>query len=394
MTTTVAPPAPPVLDAPRRIEHFEAASLDITPAEQLRRIRQQAPVFREWLRRSGTVTAFAARSLVTLPYPRRFGLWEACSLPLPYVWITNRMFVVQWRDADDRLRTLVAEPSDYDLGVGTPYISRALQRMPGGEQKALRRFFVRHPRVVDQLAAMGIVPADVDYVSFDHLHTQDIRRLVGTRGPAPDLGHPDSPVPPLFPNARLIVQRDELAHVRDVHPFQQRFHQSWTYEDIREDSLLLVDGDVLLGPGVALLRTAGHTLGNHSLVVNTERGIFTSSENAIAVECYAPEYSEIPGVRRWARTWGFEVVMNFNTPEYASWQYNSMIKEKLIADPLPGRPELRQVFPSSELTRHRYAPRIRPIHEHGDLTVGTPVGGAAALAARPTAAALAKEVQR
>jgi len=377
VTTIATPPATPAtpdLAAPRPIEHFEEPSLGITPAEQLRRIREQAPRFREWLRGTGTVSAFAARSLVTLPYPKRFGLWEACSLPLPYMWMTNRMFVVQWRDQDGRTRTLVAEPSDYELGTGTPYIHRALGRMPGGEEKALRRFFVRHPRAVDQLAAMGIAPEDVDWLSFDHLHTQDIRRITGTTAPAPDLGYASSPVPPMFPNAKLIVQRDELAHVRDVHPFQQRFHQSWTYDDIREDSLHLVDGDVLLGPGVALLRTPGHTLGNHSLVVNTERGIFTSSENGIAVECYAPEFSEIPGVRRWAQAWGYEVLLNFNTPEYASWQYNSMVKEKLIADPLPGRPELRQVFPSSELTRSRWAPGIRPIYEHGDLTIGAPVG--------------------
>jgi len=43
--------------------------------------------------------------------------------------------------------------------------------------------------------------------------------------------------------------------------------------------------------------------------------------------------------------------MNVNTPEYASWQYNSMVKEKLIADPVPDQPEFPQVFPSSELTR-------------------------------------------
>jgi hypothetical protein len=384
VTATLTPPVSPALPqapAPRRIEHFDEPSLDVTPAEQLRRIREQAPRFREWLRRTGTVSAFAARSLVTLPYPKRFGLWEACSLPLPYVWMTNRMFVVQWRDEGGHTRTLLAEPSDYDLGTGTPYIARAVGRMPGGEERALRRFFVRHPRVLDQHAAMGIAPEDVDWLSFDHLHTQDIRRITGTTEPAPDLGHADSPVPPMFPNARLLVQRDELAHVRDVHPFQQRFHQSWTYRDIRADRLEVIDGDVLLGPGVALLRTPGHTLGNHTLVANTARGIFTSSENGIAVELYAPEHSRIPGVRRWAQAWGYEVVMNFNTPEYASWQYNSMIKEKLIADPLPGHPELRQVFPSSELTRSRFAPGIRPIFEHGDLSVGTPAGTAGAAVA-------------
>jgi hypothetical protein len=174
----------------------------------------------------------------------------------------------------------------------------------------------------------------------------------------------------MFPNARLIVQRDELAQVRDVHPFQSRFHQPWTYADIRPDSLLVVDDDVLLGPGVALLRTPGHTVGNQTLVVNTARGIFTSSENGVAAECYAPEHSRIPGVADFARRWGFEAILNFNTPEFASWQYNSMVKERLIADPVPHAPQFPQVFPSSELTRHRFAPHFRPTFEHGDLTVG------------------------
>jgi hypothetical protein len=46
-----------------------------------------------------------------------------------------------------------------------------------------------------------------------------------------------------------------------------------------------------------------------------------------------------------------------------------MIKEKLIADPLPERPEFPQVFPSSELARHPLAPGIRPTFRHGDLTI-------------------------
>ncbi len=352
-----------------KIDHFEAPNLDTTPAQQLQDIRRRAPEFREWLRATGQVDVLAARSLVTLPYPKRFGLWEACSVPVPYLWMTNRMFVVQWKQ-DGMTKTLLAEPSDYELGIDTPFLKRSIDRLPLRRDRALDTLFVRHRHVEENLAELGIAAEDVDYITFDHLHTQDIRRLVGTNNPAPDLGRPDEPVPPSFPNARLIVQRAELEHVRNVHPFQARFHQSWTYSDIREDQLLIVDGDVLVAPGLALLRTPGHTLGNHTMVMNTSRGIFTSSENAIATECYTPQHSKLPGVAKWAKEWGYEVVMNFNTPEYASWQYNSMVKEKLIADPLPDRPQLLQVFPSSELTRHKLAPGIRPAFEHGDVTIG------------------------
>lgn len=378
MTTTLIPLAPTApAGEPRlqRIDHFAGPGLSTTPAAQLAAIREQVPAFKEWFRSTGTVDCLASRSLVTLPYPTRWALWEACSMRgLPYVWMTNRMFIVQWHE-EGRLRTLIAEPSDYELGANTPYIHDALEERPGGRLNRVRRWFadnafVRFPGVLERLAGIGIDPAAVDYLAFDHLHTQDIRRLVGTTAPAPDLGYPDAPAPPMFPNARLIVQRDELEQVRDVHPFQSRFHQPWTYRDIRTDSMLTVEDDVLVGPGVALLRTPGHTTGNHTLVVNTERGIFTSSENGVAVESYAPEHSRIPGVADFARRWGFEVILNFNTPEFASWQYNSMVKERLVADPVPHAPQFPQVMPSSELTRHRFAPRFRPTFEHGDLTVG------------------------
>lgn len=354
----------------QRIEHFEGPDLTVTPAEALRRIRTAAPAFKEWFRATGTVDVFAARSLVTLPYPRRFGLWEACKVPVPYIWMTNRMFVIRWTEGD-RVRTMLAEPSDYELGIDTPYLAKSIDALPLGRDRALDTFFTRHAHVDEHLSALGIAPDEVDYLSFDHLHTQDIRRLVGTTGPAPDIGFPDGPVPAMFPNAQLIVQRDELEHVRDVHPFQARFHQSWTYDNIDMDRLMVVEGDVLVAPGLALLRSPGHTLGNHSLVVNTDRGIFVSSENGIAAESWAPEVSRIPGVAKWAREWGYEVVMNFNTPEYASWQYNSMIREKLIADRIPEHPELPQIFPSSELTAHRLAPRIKPVFEHGEVTIGS-----------------------
>ena len=131
MTSTLAPA---ISASP--IDHFRAPDLGATPAEQLREIRVRAPGFKEWFRSSGQVTAFAARSLVTLPYPKRFGLWEACNLPVPYVWMTNRMFVVQWQE-EGRTKTLLAEPSDYELGIDTPFLKRSIERLPLKRDKAL-----------------------------------------------------------------------------------------------------------------------------------------------------------------------------------------------------------------------------------------------------------------
>jgi glyoxylase-like metal-dependent hydrolase (beta-lactamase superfamily II) len=365
MTTTTLPTGFTSID-----DRLPLPSLEETPAAALRRIRSEAPAFREWFRATGELSAVATRSLVTLPYPREFALWEACTARTKFVWMTNRMFVLQWQQ-DGRTKTLLAEPSDYDLGIDTPYLRHAIDRLPMSEERALKLLFVRHPRVTDQLAALGIKPEDVDYLVFDHLHTQDIRRLVGTTTPQPDLGFTDRPVPPMFPNAKMIVQKTELAHVKDAHPFQARFHQSWTYDDIDESRLLVIDGSVLVAPGLALLRTPGHTLGNHTIVMNAPgRGVMTSSENGVAVEAYAPRFSKLPGVAAFAKRWGYEVILNFNTPEWASWQYNSMVAESLVADPIPGHEQFPQVVPSSELVKHRFAPRVTPTFRHGDLTIG------------------------
>ncbi|MCW2950278.1 MAG: hypothetical protein JWN41_1291 [Thermoleophilia bacterium] len=360
----------PALTEPVAIDHFALPTFETTPAAQLRAIREVAPVFQQWLRGTGQATTFAARSLITVPYPVKYGFYEACTAPVPYVWFVNRMFVVQWHDANGALRTLLYEPSDYDLGIETPFFRHEYDKFARVSKAAADRLSVNHKRVHEHLADLGLRREDIDYIAFDHMHTQDIRRIVGTTEPAPDLGFPTEPVPAAYPNARVVMTRDELTHVRDVHPFQQRFFQSGTYDHIREEQLLFVDGDVLLGPGVALLRTPGHTLGNFSLVVNTERGIFASSENGIAVESYAPLHSKLPGVAKWARRWNYEVVMNFNTPEYASMQYNSMVKEKLIADPIPGAEQFPQVFPTSEFTKYWMAPGIKPTYEHGELTLG------------------------
>lgn len=362
------------------IEAFTPVTLDEPPARALARVPDETAAFREWFVQQGQVDALVSRSLVTLPYPRSYALWEACSAPVPYVWMTNRVMVVRWREGD-RTVTLLAEPSDYELGIETPYLQTSVERLPLRKDRAVDWFFRRHGTVTDHLADLGIAPEDVDYLVFDHLHTQDIRRLIGTTAPAPDLGYPDAPVPATFPNARLIVPSTELEHVREVHPFQARFHQPETYRHIDESRLLLIDGDVLVGPGVALLAAPGHTLGNLTLVFNTPRGIFTSSENGVAIDCYVPEHSRLPGVCRWAREQKLDVVLNFNTPEFASLQYNAMIREKLLADPVPGHERFPQVLPSSELARHPLAPGIKPTYAHGDLTVGSLQAATAEVAA-------------
>ncbi len=346
------------------ITTFDAlADVDGGPGAQLRLARQLAVAFRDEFAGSGEPDDVSTFDLVTLPYPVRFGLWRAARTPVPFLNITNRMLVVRWTEDDGRRRTLLFEPSDTELGVNTPYFAALAAKTP---DIVFRHLATSHGTVPEHLAAAGIKPEEVDYLAFDHLHTQDVRRWIGTSAPQPDLGGGE-PLAPLFPNARLIVQRDELTALADLHPLQQPWYQPDTYRSLRPEGLAVIDGDVLLGPGVALLRTPGHTAGNQTLVVNTATGVWASSENVIAAECLTPEHSRIPGLARWAQQWGQEVVLNANTIEDTARQYTSIVIEKTLVDRAQADERFLQFLPSSELTANRLAPGTAPTFSHGGI---------------------------
>jgi hypothetical protein len=341
----------------------------LPPGVELGAIRESADDMRKAIIDSGHPDAVTTCDLITLPYPTRFGLWRAGRSPTPFLWFTNRMIVVQWTDASGGRRTLLWEPSDHERGEFTPYYEDLTERMPLPRERSRSLLSTVHGTVLGHLRALGIDPADVDYLAFDHLHTQDVRRHLGTSRPVPELGSPSAPVDAWFPNAKLITQVREWETIRHIHPIQAPWYQPETYEDLREESLLFIDGDVLLGPGVALMFTPGHTAGNMSLVVHTDSGIWVSSENGIAAECWMPEASQIPGLRGWAAQWGQEVILNANVLEFTAWQYDSMVAERLVADPTPDG-DFCQTFPSSELMGHRLSPLTKPTYVHGAIRHG------------------------
>jgi hypothetical protein len=343
----------------------------IPPGAELDALREAVPDVRAEIIASGTPVGVTTCDLVTLPYPTAFGMWRAATSPAPFLWITNRMLVIQWEDSGGRTRTLLWEATDHERAEHTPYFAKLAARNPLPQ----RLIATRHGSVLGHLKALGIDPADVDYLAFDHLHTQDVRRLIGTTRPAPDLGSPHEPIEPWFPNAVLLTQAREWEAIRHLHPLQAPWYQPDTYLHLPPDRLALIDGDILLGPGVALIETPGHTAGNQSLVLHTDRGLWTSSENGVAAESWAPAASRIAGLRRWSVEWGQRVILNANTIEFAAWQYNSMVVEAAIADPTPDG-VFPQCFPSSELTAHPMAPMLRPTYHHGAIEHGRVRGGA------------------
>lgn len=351
----------------QKISHFEEAHAEQNPGRQLQKIKEAIPKFKEWFKSTGKASAFHSCDLILAPYPTKYGLFRAGNSPTPFIWFTNRMFIVQWK-AQGRTWTLLNEPTETVLVSETPYYATFKEKL--GDFLSTKVLSKEIGKVESYLEKFGLKPEDIDYITYDHLHTQDVRRWLGTTKSQRDIS-PIAPLKPYFPNAKLIIQQREWDVLPSPHPLQKIWYQPEKFEDIPEDRLEFIDGDVLLGPGVMLMWTPGHTQGNHSLVVNTDTGIWVSSENGIAAECYAPEESGIPGLKKYAKNTGYEVVLNGNTIEETARQYNSMVQEKLVADPSQKNPKIPQFFPSSELTPSLLSIGTRPTFMHKGVAFGT-----------------------
>jgi hypothetical protein len=348
MTTTATP------EAFVRLPELDAAWAEPTPGVRLAAVRRATRTLHDRLTAAGPAACVRTWDMGTAPYPTRFGLEGMARSPLPFLFIKNRMQLVQVEHAG-RITNVLVNPTDAARVPNTPYFKRLVGVFGDRFGKAIVARSV-HGTPAQALAAWGISPDAIDYVTFDHLHTQDLRGLLGPGG--------------VLPRARLIAQKAELDTFASPHPLQLDWYQPDGLDGIAADRIIAVDGDYLIGPGLAIVRTPGHTRGNHSPVVMTDRGLWTISENGICVDAYAPEASKIGGVKASARQQQVEVVLNSNTREDSLDQYTSMVLEKTLADPCPDRPEFPQHFPSSELVAHPLAPGLKPTYSHKAITHG------------------------
>lgn len=343
---------------------FDGARDAGVPAERLREVRARARALRGELLAGAPVRFFRSMELVRVPYPVRFGLLHACAVPTPYLHICNRLFVVQV-DTREGLRTILLSPSDLDGNQETPFFKRLREGLPLGDRLA----DVVAPRkgtVEGHLASLGLRPEDVDYVAYDHLHTQDLRKWLGPRA--------------FFPRAKLLVMRREWEITQGLLPTQRDWYCPDGTAGIDPSRVVLLDGDVRIGEGFAIVHTPGHTEGNMSFVTHApakpggagpERSaLYVTSENGVAPESYAPEHSKIPGVARYARETGLEVILNGNTLESSNDQYISMIQEKELAGPSPIDPRFPSMACSSELGAFWGFPGVAPTFALGDLELG------------------------
>lgn len=150
--------------------------------------------------------------------------------------------------------TIVVDTSVPEVGGAAEFIGEEFSR-------------AAHQRPANALRDAGVDPADVEFVLLTHLHWDHA-------------GNCD-----LFPEATVLVQRDELRYA--IAP--GRFFRSSFLSPLSGygtppylvPNLDTVEGEAVVAPGVRVVPAPGHTPGSQAVIVDTADGSFCIAGDAI-----------------------------------------------------------------------------------------------------------------
>jgi len=112
------------------------------------------------------------------------------------------------------------------------------------------------------LAAVGLLPSDVDVVIASHLHFDHAGGFTVSG---------DGRVVPVFPRARYVIRRQEWDDATHPHERNRASYVEAAYVPLADAGVvdfIEADGDVL--PGISVWRTGGHTM--HHQLIRIESG--------------------------------------------------------------------------------------------------------------------------
>lgn len=341
------------------ISHFSHSRESLSPQERLKQVQFQAKHFVEDFKMiNQQVDYLETFDLISVPYLVRSAFGNATRLLNPYLYITNRLMVIQF-STPLGTKTLLFSPSDLEGNIQTPHFQN-MRRVFGKFKNILQPIIAPvHNSVEGILQKIGLKPEDIDFICYDHLHTQDLRKWLGS-----------FEKPAYFPNAKLLVMYQEWEAVKDLLPLQRNWHCPDGLEGIDPNKIIPLQSSILLGDSLALIHTPGYTQGSQSLVANTENGLLVCSQNGISVDNYNPEHSTIYGLANFAREHELAVIPNGEQPELRLDQYISMVLEKTIADPYPDDARFPYIMPSSELSARWQPFALAPTLSFGEVKFG------------------------
>ena len=113
-------------------------------------------------------------------------------------------------------------------------------------------------RLLDELRAAGLAPAEVDTVLFTHLHGDHVGwNMVDGE--------------PVFGRARHLVPEQDWRHFGDPASAERYPHFAQQVAPLEERGMLeRTEGEEQIAPGVRLLPTPGHTPGHQSLLLESQ----------------------------------------------------------------------------------------------------------------------------
>jgi len=108
------------------------------------------------------------------------------------------------------------------------------------------------------LADIGVKIEDIQTLVVSHLHVDHGWNI------------------DVFPDAQLVVQRDEIIAAIDPTPHLRFVNNRKINMKVvsrkKPKQLLIIDGDKQIAEGLNIIKTPGHTMGGQTLIVQTEKG--------------------------------------------------------------------------------------------------------------------------
>lgn len=147
----------------------------------------------------------------------------------------------------------------------------------GGEKFEQMYALDRDETVFRGLAEVGLDVDDIHLVINTHLHFDHCGRNVGLTGD------------PTFPNARYVVQRQELDDALHTHERNRASYVPETFRPILDAGLFeIVDGQTEVLPGLSVVPLPGHNLGQQGVVLESGGQTLVYCADLVPTLAHAP----------------------------------------------------------------------------------------------------------